>query len=141
MNSLIECFEELGVDIAIVTETWFKAGQELEQTLSDLELGSGISSIVLNRDPNPTTGVAHGGVAVLFKKSIGNFKLMPFPNPDNFEVLPVVGSLIGTSRKMVVVAVYMPPNYTVPRGNSCLEYVENLVIEIKRRYNLSLIHI
>ena len=42
---------------------------------------------------------------------------------------------MGTSMKMVVIAMYMPPNYTVPRGNFCLEHIENLVKEIKKRYN------
>ena len=126
LNSLIDCYEELEVDVGIITETWFKDGPDLDQELSDLELGAGIGSVVLNREPNATTGVAHGGVAVLYKKRIGSFKKIDFPNPDKFEVLPVVGSLKGQARKIVVLATYIPPNYTVPRGSACLEYVENL---------------
>ena len=134
ITSLVECFEEMCVDIAIVTETWFKDGQLLTDLTSDLELGAGIGMVTRNRDPNPQTGVAHGGVAVLFKKNIGSFKKIDIPNPDSFEVLPVIGTLMGTSRKMVVLAVYMPPNYTVPRSNLCLEYLENMIIEMKRRF-------
>ena len=116
IDSLIDCFEELGVDVAVVTETWLKDGPALEQDLQDLELGAGIKALTLNRPPNPVTGLAHGGVAVLFKKRIGNFKVFDFPNPDAYEVLPVVGTITGTSRKMVVIATYIPPNYKVARG-------------------------
>ena len=128
MNSLIECFEELSVDIAVVTETWLKAGPDLDQMVSDLSLGSGIGSVVLNRDANPTTGVAYGGVAVFYKKKIGNLKPINYPNPEKYEVL-------GTSRKIVIIAAYLPPNYTVPRGTACMEYVEDLIVEVKRRFS------
>ena len=136
LDSLIDCVDELGVDIAIVTETWFKSGPELEQQLSDPELGFGLKALTLDRDPNPTTGVSHGGVAVFYKKKIDSFKvILDYPNPEKFEVLPVVGTILGTSRKVVVIAAYLPPNYTVPRGRSCLEHLENLLIEVKRRFN------
>ena len=93
IESLIDCYEELEVDVGIITETWFKDGPELDQSLMDLELGAGI-----NREANPSTGVAHGGVAVLYKNKIGSFKKLDYPNPENFEVLPVVGSLKGQSK-------------------------------------------
>ena len=109
--------------MAIVTETWFKEGPTLEQFKSDFELGAGLCTVTLCRDPNPNTGVAHGGVAIINKKAFGKFKKYAYPNPDAFEVLPAVGTITGTSRKMVVVAIYIPPNYSVPRGRACLEYV------------------
>ena len=37
----------------------------LDQQLSDLDVGHGIKTLTLNRDPNPTIGVSHGGMAVL----------------------------------------------------------------------------
>ena len=133
IDSLVDCFEELEVDVAVITETWLKDSPELDQDLRDLEEGAGISSVTLNRLPNHL-GVSHGGVAVLTRKGMGNFKKINVPNPDSFEVLPVIGSVIGSARKLVVIGIYIPPNYTVPRGNDCLEYVENLIIDIKARY-------
>ena len=133
IDSLVDCFSELDVDIAIITETWFRDGGELDQVCSDLELGAGLCSITLNRDPNPTTGVAHGGVAIITKKKMGKFKQYNFPNPDKFEVLPAVGTMSGSSRKFVVVGAYIPPNYPVARGNACVEYLEELIVDIKRK--------
>ena len=90
--------------------------------------------LTLNRPPNPRTGVAHGGVAVIYKKGMGNFKVIQHHNPEGYEVLPTIGTLCGTTRKMIVVAVYIPPNYSVPKGNACLDYVENLILDLKRKY-------
>ena len=45
-----------------------------------------------------------------------------------------MANLRGSTRKLVVVAAYVPPNYPVPRARQCLEYIENLVIEIRRTY-------
>ena len=134
-DSLIDCFEELNVDIAIITETWLKDGPELDQLCSDLELGAGLCTLSLNRAANPTTGVAHGGVAIITRKCAGKFKPFDFPNPDNFEVLCAVGQLTGTSKKLAVVAAYVPPGYSVGRGNACMEFVEDLVVELKRKFD------
>ena len=36
--------------------------------------------------------------------------------------------------KIVIIAVYIPPNYLVARGRACLKYVEQCVLDIKNRY-------
>ena len=63
------------------------------------------------------------------------FKEVVFRNPESYEVLVAAGSMRGRSRKMLVVACYIPPNYSKQRGSGALEYVENILIELKRRYN------
>ena len=57
---------------------------------------------------------AHGGVAVLFKKGKLELKQFKMNNPSNFEVIALVGKITGLSRKLVVIACYIPPNYNVP---------------------------
>ena len=39
----------------------------------------------------------------------------------------------GHGRKLAVLACYMPPNLLAAKAASCLEYIEELVIEMKRR--------
>ena len=134
IDSLIECFSELDVDIGIVTETWLKSGVELDLDLRDLEDGTGIAGFCLNRDPNPRTGVAHGGVAVFYKKSLGNMKVVDINNPEKFEILTVAGSIRGSARKIGIIAVYLPPNYSTGRANRAIEHVENIIIELRRKY-------
>ena len=67
-DSLVECFEELHVVISIVTETWFRDGEDLELRLFDLEHGFGLRTLTKNRAPDPVTGVAHGGVAIFLQE-------------------------------------------------------------------------
>ena len=78
--------------------------------------------------------VAYGGVALVWRRSRGLFKQVDFKNPDNFEVVAAAGSLRGHSRKFVVVACYIPPGYTRQRGQAALDYIENVVIQVKRKY-------
>ena len=120
IDSLLDCFSELEADLAVITETWLRDGPELERDLQDLDDGAGVLSLTKNREPNPSTGTSHGGVAIMYKKRLGRFKEIPVANPDKFEVLPAVGTIMGSSRKMVVVAAYIPPNYTASRGAACL---------------------
>ena len=55
-------------------------------------------------------------------------------NPGKYEVLTTAVSLRGHSRKLVVVACYIPPGYSRERGAGALEHVSEVVIDLKRRY-------
>ena len=90
-----------------MTETWLKDGRVLDHDLRDLELGADVLTLTRNREPHPTTGVCHGGGAIIYKKRIGRFKQIKIDNPENFEILPAVGTLMGTSRKLVVICHYL----------------------------------
>ena len=140
IHSYIECLEELDAQIGIVTETWLSDGVSLEEDKLDLEHGAGLGMLTLNRKPN-AAGVSHGGVAITFRKSFCSLSRIPAKNPDNFEVLPAVGSIPGHRRKLVVFACYIPPSYDSARGKKCLEYISDMVCVRMRKYNLSLIHI
>ena len=134
INSLLDCIEELEASMAIVTETWLADGASLEDDKQDLFLGAGVSMLTKNRKRN-SSGVAHGGVALLFREEACNFKEISLSKDgQEFEVLTAVGSLQGHSRKVVAVACYIPPNVSVPQSNACLEHIMGLVIEAKRRY-------
>ena len=131
-ESLLDCFKGLEVDVAVLTETWL--GDERAKELSeDLSAGSGLSLETLNRNPNDK-GVCYGGVAVVWREAFGRFKGLGFKNPDRFEVLPVAGSIKGHRRKVCVVACYLPPGYSKERGNRALNYIEDVIVQIKRKF-------
>ena len=133
IDSLLVCLTELKSSIAVVSETWLKDCPELEKDVEDLEEGSGYTMLYKNREPNDR-GFSHGGIAILSRLSVCKFSAIKMPNPDSFEVLPAVGTVKGPSRKLIVVAAYIPPNYNVPRAKKCLDYITDLVIMIKNKY-------
>ena len=112
-QSFIDCFTELDVNLAIVTETWFGDSPDLQADLDDLLHATGIATIARNRPPKD--GVSYGGVAVCYRASMMHLKDICYPNPDAFETLFAVGSIHGHSRRLVVIAAYMPPGDRVAR--------------------------
>ena len=130
--SLIRSFVNLSLMLAIVTETWFAAGDRLELETENLLLGHGLRLQSLNRQPLPS-GVAYGGVAVISREAYTKSTIFPFPNPSCFEVLPVSIVMLEIRRKLLVVAAYIPPNYPVPKAKLCLQHISDVVLEIKRR--------
>ena len=119
ITSLIDCIDELEASVAVVTETWLADGEPLEKDVSDLACGAGLGMIYKNRRPN-ARGVAHGGVAVIYRKNACNLKEIDITNSENFEVLPTVGNIPGYKEKLVTIACYLPPNYSVPKGRAAL---------------------
>lgn len=136
--SFIDYFHELNCTFAFISETWFSDGSRLELETENLLLGCGLSLFARNR-PVGNAGFSHGGVAIVALDSASKLKPYDFPNPDNFEVLAVVGKLAGVERPIALIVVYVPPNYDVPRGKACLDYVCDLVQDIKRKFRDTLI--
>ena len=132
IKSFVQCLINLSITFAIISETWLAHGSRLENDTEHLLLGHGLATFYLNRPLSPN-GVAHGGVAVVMRASLASGKPFLFPNPENFEVLPIAANLFAADRKFYIVAAYIPPNYTVVRGRACLKHVSDLILEIKRR--------
>ena len=133
IDSLIDCFEELDVTLGVVTETWLADGESLDRDVRDLAKGAGLGMVCLNRRANDR-GVAHGGVAVIHNTAACTLTRLELPNPEGFEVLITLSCLPGHARKLLTVACYLPPNYPVQKGKEALDHIENVVLELKRRY-------
>ena len=131
-KSLLDCITELDTDFALLTETWLQ-DEHLDKLKQDLSLGSGLGLEALNRKPG-ANGVAYGGVAVVWRESVGNLSRVTIKNPEAYEVIATAVSLKGHSRKLVLIACYIPPEYSRVRGNGALEFIENVVVELKRRF-------
>ena len=138
INSLIDNIDELDAAFAVVTETWLADGKTLEEDKQDLLLGAGLTLICRNRKPD-NRGQCYGGVGLLFKEDLCNFKQIELNNPDEFEILTAIGSVQGLSRKIALIGCYVPPNYTTIRARKCMDHIEELVIEFKRRLKEPLI--
>ena len=120
IDSLLDCMEEYGPCVAVVTETWMR-DSELEMNLSDLSLGAGVGILSKNRDPLTSNGVSYGGVAILWNENLGSFKKLDIGGGGQYEVIVGVGSLKNLSRRLVVVSCYLPPGMDREKGKACLE--------------------
>ena len=98
-----------------MTETWLRDGRGLDNYVDDLALGAGLGMMYRNRGL-ATNGVVCGGVAALWRKSLCSMSKLELLNPSDFKVLVYVGKLTKCSRKLVVVACYIPPGYPKARG-------------------------
>ena len=138
MESLADCFDELGGDLAIVTETWLQDGN-LENQAIDTAGEHGLNSFTLNRATVAANGRQYGGVAIFSRAASSKLEVVNIANPENFEVLCVAGKIAKVREKIVAIAAYIPPNYTRVKAEACLEYVADVIAEAKRRYDSPLI--
>ena len=132
IESLADCMYEIEASIAIVTETWLQDG-EAENFMIDAAGEYGLDVYARNRQGVADNGRQYGGVAVFSRVASTSFKQFDMPNSDNFEVLCVTGRVCKIKEKVAVVAVYIPPNYSRLSADCCVEYVSDLIAEIKRR--------
>ena len=138
MESLADCMSEIEADVAVVTETWLQ-DSAVEGTVIDLAGEHGLDSFFLNRSEVAANGRKYGGVAVFGRKSSTKFTRIEIKNPDSFEVLCVAGKVNKMKEKVVVIAVYIPPNYTRVKADQCLDYISDVVSEVKRLYDSSIV--
>ena len=138
IDSLADCIEELDADVAVITETWFQ-NRAMSDLAVDMAGEHGLEMFTLNRQVLSANGRQYGGVAITTRSCRSTFKKVDIPNPENFEVLCIAGKIKGVPEKLVVVAVYIPPNYPKTRADACLDYIADVVAEAKRRFSSPLI--
>ena len=110
-----------------------KEGCTFEKYEEDLLLGAGMGIHCRSREAN-NNGVSYGGVAVIWKESEVRLSRLDVSHPDH-EVIVTAGSIRGHKRKVVVIGVYLPPNVTPVRAESCLQFLSDAVLEMKRRFS------
>ena len=134
IESMIDCMSETDARIAVITETWLRDGERLDQDAEDLSAGAGLGMLARNRSTPAANGVTYGGVAVFWQEAHCGLKETKISNPDNFEILACAGNLKGHKRKMCVLACYLPPNYTRARADKALDTITDAVVDLKRRF-------
>lgn len=102
--SLVAYFEELELDLALITESWLADGSRLDQDIAELEHGTDLSVLYKNRPlkPNSRRRTSGGGVALVYNKIKCQFKEVRLKN-NRFEMICARGVINGLDRKVVVV--------------------------------------
>ena len=119
--------------MAIITETWLQSRSNLELEIESLGDEYGIKALFRNRTAIASNGRQYGGVALLYRGSSVKMRNFPIINPEEYEILVTTGTVAGMSGKLFVFSCYMPPNYTQSRAGECLDYLSDVVSEVKRQ--------
>ena len=127
ITSLLDCMIEREIDIAAITETWFKSGQQLEGELIDVEEASGFKLLLQNRRKGSKRG---GGVALCFNKNACTFKKKNLTG-SKFEILCCVGKVRRIERKIVIFTVYVPPQMKVGELRDLNNFLAIKIAEVK----------
>ena len=107
-ESLKDAFSSLGLNVACVTETWYKGGRDLSDHLTEIEGSSGIKIIHKSRDGR--TRKAGGGVTIAFDFGSCNLKPRSLKAiKKEYEVFCVVGVIGKVARKVAIFSIYIPP--------------------------------
>ena len=122
LESLNECQKELQTDVTILTETWTRSNDQINQILQDNEDITNFSMIRKDREVG-----RGGGVAISFDKRKLLMTRARLPQ-SKYEVVAAVGRRTGQRRKICVVAAYVPPWYPAARTKKCLQYINDCLL-------------
>ena len=126
LGALVDAFGSLDLDVACITETWFRPGKELQSRLDDLEGEHGI--IILHRSRDGRAKRAAGGVAIAFRTGACNLRKRDMKNKkDGQEIMCLTGKIGRIPRKVAILAVYVPPDMKAPKFK---ELCDTLVLEV-----------
>ena len=123
--SMIDTFSSLDLHFAAITETWFRSGASLRDSLEDIECSTGIKILHKSRDGRSRR--VGGGVAFAFDSKTCNFKQCTLRAGRKFEMLCAVGKVGKITRKFAIFTIYIPPN---TKANELVRIVAALGEEI-----------
>ena len=133
IESLLDFFDELDLQMAIITESWLKPGKDLERSLRDLEDGERLKIIHKSR-PSKRNRTAGCGVAIAFNQD--KLKLTERPiKAGRAEIICATGKLPKMARKIVVFAVYIPPKTRAPQVNNIMSTLNDEISRAKTDLN------
>ena len=130
LKSLNRTMNELGSDVTVVTETWFKSNdQSINCLLEDFKNKNGYGFLRKDRQSDKRGG----GLAVCFNSARVQFCKAKIP-PTKHEVFATIGRRVGQRRKVVVLAIYVPPWYNADQNRSLFKYTNDAILAIKSKY-------
>ena len=127
LYSLIDTMEEMNAQISLVTETWLKANDQVNEQFNTLRDALGYECIRRDR----TTGNG-GGVAILYKT--GDWAFHQLKTGGEFEIVAALGRRTGQRRKLLAITAYIPPDSNADTNERFLQKLVDLIGIYKRRY-------
>ena len=137
IHDLIINFEELDLNVAIISESWLKEGKKLRNDLDDLEFGSNLRTIHKSRKSRRGR-TAGGGICIIFNKSKIHLKERNIRRGKS-EIVCATGNIPTVARKVLVFGIYIPPNIKAKQAHNALESLSNAIGQAKIEYSDPLI--
>ena len=129
MPSVFDCFEELEIDIMLITETWFFDCAALDELVRDAEFGEGIGMINHCRKKRGRANNG-GGVAILYKKSkmrVVEYKI----RRKGHEIVVAKIKMQNNTRPLFVVTVYLSTRLKSKGAEEALRIINECIHKIK----------
>ena len=129
-ESFLKTLNELQCDISIVTETWFTPTDKVSKCLEDLNEKDGFGCVRWDRPGERPAG----GVAIFYRNSVIQMTWVKIP-PSDFELVAALGRRAGQRRKILVLALYIPPWYDAEMNAKCLDHTNGVLKSLRNKYH------
>ena len=128
-RSLYDIFEELEVDCAVVSETWFHNSEDLDQLVCDADKGEGLTFLnyVRKTDGRKNRG---GGVSVIARKDSMSIKEFPV-RLSGCEIVVARSKLKNNTRPMFIIGVYLSTRLKPIQVTKFIETLNDTILKIK----------
>ena len=138
IQSLADCFEELDLGLALITESWLRDGKKLSEYKDDLEMGEEIELIHRNRQDRKGKKRVGGGVVIAFNKIRMRLTERRIRRGKT-EIVAAQGKIPGLSRKIFVLCAYIPPKTRSAQAEEFMNNIHDAIEQAKQDLNDPLI--
>lgn len=128
LESFRKILKELCADICLVTETWFRETEKINDEIADFTNKTGYC--FLRRDRKDRRG---GGIAICYKKEKIAMSKAKIP-PSKHEIYAAIGRRRGQRRKIAVLVAYVPPWYNAQQNKSFYKAANDALMTICNKY-------
>ena len=133
ISSLMDCFNELDLHFAIVTESWLRDGKQLDAAIVDLNAGCNLDMVTHNRKAKSNGRTAGGGIAIVYNKGLLAVQELKIRRGRS-EIVCAAGKLPGQARRVVIIGIYLPPRLKAEKRKEALGCLRDAIAKAKIKY-------
>ena len=131
LHSLVDCFTEMSLTMALVTETWLHDGNF--DAFKDVLINEHKLNVIYKNRPKKKDGttVTGGEATIIYdpqKIHLKEYKL----KKSNHEIVAAYGKLPNIKRKMLVVCAYIPPRARSSNYSAASKLIADAVQNVKK---------
>ena len=131
LQSLVDCFTEMLLTMALVTETWLHDGNT--NAFKDVLVNEHKLNVIYKNRPKKKDGstVTGGGAAIVYDPQKIHLKEYNLKK-SNHEIVAAYGKLPNIKRKMLVICAYVPPRARASNYSAASKLIADSIQNIKK---------